>query len=621
MKMLITVMLALFTFISVQAENPNQSSIGIERENECVNDPANLVDDRAFMRRVWLDLTGVYPDESLIEQFVASQDPNKRSNMINLVANSDGYVDRWTNFFEELFRNRYVLFRTPMFRNKFHESLNQMVRENRPWNEMAQDIIRFAGLGVEEGSAMTFWLTGMIETDYRLDYLDDQTTMITETMLGLKTDCISCHDGAYHLEEVNKGLSVMTRQQFWELSSFLASSYLHVPYEAFDDRDDDERFFAQVHLVELDDTNFVQNGYLVAEEPFNTGEYLAQSEAGDGMRKPRDGGIVEPKFWRTGESPQEGETRRQALARMITSDRQFARNMVNRVWAHLIGEGFVEPLDGWDLGRLDEISANDFDTTVQAKTPDLMEVLTDQFIATNYDLRALIIDIANSSLYQWDYAKSKPCHDAYKYWRGNQRVRRMEAESIYEAYLRFLELDFKYVVTGYPDRTFQSTWQMPGTIEPNPGALLKDTDRRDLIFITDPRTLGYQNQDDYFLQQGVALRMMRDLGRDNRLERIPRINETSIQLALMMMNNELMTFYIENMRASPFLTRMTEKAMRGDVAETQEVVESMFKRALLRLPNETEMDVAVSSIDSADARQSIANLAWVLINHPDFLHK
>lgn len=619
MKKTVVLLLCTFGLLQGWANDPNQRSFPGDRvEGDCADRLENLVDDRAFMRRMWLDLTGVIPDENTITNFANSQDPDKRTKMINLAVNSGAFVDRWTNYFEEMFRSQYVLFPKPLFRNEFHNTLRSWVAENRPWNDMARDLIQYAGLGIEQASAMTFWLTTFVDSDFRLDVLDDQTTFITETMLGLKTDCISCHDGAYHLEEINKGLSTMTRQQFWELSSFLASSYLYLPVDAFDDRGDDEAFFSQLYLVDVDDPGFVHEGYLVAEEPYHTGEYLAQSEAGDGMRKPRDGGIVAPRYFRTGEAPMPGEPRRQALARMITNDRQFARNMVNRIWAHLVGEGFVEPLDAWDLARLDESTAAEFGTTVQAKNPELMEALTDFFIDSDYDLRVLIREIAGTSIYQWDYTKSTPCRDAYAYWRGDQRVRRLEAEAIYEAYLRFLDIDFQYMVSGIYDRTFYSTWQMPDSIEPNPGLIFAEG-RDDLLF--DPIELGYQSFDDYYLSQAIALTMMFQLGRDDRQNDIPRTVDGSIQMALLMMNNPITTFYLDNIDASPFLASMRDRAQRGSPDDYRFVVETMFRRALVRLPTELEMDAALAAFVAGEETKAVANLGWVLVNHPDFLYK
>lgn len=618
-RLLLTLILVTSTF--AWAENPNSGVTGLERVSDCASDPANLIDDRAFMRRVWLDITGVIPEESVIQSFVNSNDPDKRHKMINLALNSSAFTDRWTNFFEEMFRSRYIFFFNPMFRNAFHAHIREMVAANTPWDEMAKDIIGYSGLGIGEQSSMTFYLTTFIDADFHLDFLDDQTTLITETMLGLKTDCISCHDGAYHLEEINKGLSVMTRQQFWELSAFLASSYLYLPYEALGDRGNDEAFFSQLSLVEVDDPEFELAGYLVAEEPYHTGEYYAFSEAGDGMRKPRNGGVVAPRYFRTGETPKAGETRRQALARMITADRQFARNMVNRVWAHMIGEGFVDPVDAWDLGRIDAETAEAFETTVQSRTPELMESLTDFFIEANYDIKELIRTIAQSPIYQWDYMQKQPCEDAYSYWRDDHRVRRLEAEAIYESYLRFLDVDFKYIISGIYDKTFHSTWQMPGTIEPNPYGLIRETDRGEYYFVVDPTELGFASVEEFFFQQEITLRMMRDLGRDDRLNSIPRLNESSIQLSLLLMNSPITTFFLEDARNSPYLQSMINRAESGGHADREFVINDMFNKALIRPPTPAELDVAHASYHSGNAHQFVTNLAWALVNHPDFVYK
>jgi len=80
-------------------------------------------------------------------------------------------------------------------------------------------------------------------------------------------------------------------------------------------------------------------------------EYEADTDGGD--RPPRWGGPVAPKFILNRQGPLPGESRREALGRLITTDPQFARNVVNRVWKELMVVGLVEPAADWDLNRLD----------------------------------------------------------------------------------------------------------------------------------------------------------------------------------------------------------------------------------------------------------------------------
>jgi hypothetical protein len=65
----------------------------------------------------------------------------------------------------------------------------------------------------------------------------------------------------------------------------------------------------------------------------------------------------------------------------------LARNLVNRVWQHLLGRGLVEPVD-------------DLRATNPPAHPALLEALAAQFVERRFDLRWLVREIARSRTYQ-----------------------------------------------------------------------------------------------------------------------------------------------------------------------------------------------------------------------------
>lgn len=76
------------------------------------------------------------------------------------------------------------------------------------------------------------------------------------------------------------------------------------------------------------------------------------------------------------------------LADWITDPRQrmLPRAIVNRLWKELMGRGLVEPVD-------------DLRTSNPASHPPLLELLTDEFIASGYDSRQLLRSIVTSAAY------------------------------------------------------------------------------------------------------------------------------------------------------------------------------------------------------------------------------
>ena len=77
------------------------------------------------------------------------------------------------------------------------------------------------------------------------------------------------------------------------------------------------------------------------------------------------------------------------LAKWLASSQNpwFATSFANRVWAHFMGVGIVEPVD-------------DFRVSNPASNPELLEALGKHFTDTKYNLKALVRDICNSRTYQ-----------------------------------------------------------------------------------------------------------------------------------------------------------------------------------------------------------------------------
>jgi hypothetical protein len=93
---------------------------------------------------------------------------------------------------------------------------------------------------------------------------------------------------------------------------------------------------------------------------------------------PADGVRPVPKF-----------SRRAQLAKNITSPdlASFRRNIVNRLWAHMMGRGLVHPLDMHSEGN-------------PASHPELLEQLSVRFAATGFNIRAFLRELALSQTYQ-----------------------------------------------------------------------------------------------------------------------------------------------------------------------------------------------------------------------------
>src|SRR4029434_3191682 len=112
-------------------------------------------------------------------------------------------------------------------------------------------------------------------------------------------DCISCHNGARHLEPLNLYLTSKKRSEFHQQAAFWARLNM-------------APFNMTTRNAVLNDHN---PGYVTDDDaPYHTG---AES------RFPRDGKTYEPAFILTGEKPRPGSEPGKEMARMRTRDCEF----------------------------------------------------------------------------------------------------------------------------------------------------------------------------------------------------------------------------------------------------------------------------------------------------------
>ena len=110
--------------------------------------------------------------------------------------------------------------------------------------------------------------------------------------------------------------------------------------------------------------------------------------------------------------------RREYLARWLTAPENpyFARAMVNRLWWQYFGRGLVNPVD--DMSKPD----------APATHPELLEALTAQFVANDFDVKYFIRAITSSQAYQRTSRSPKDKEDEAK-WYARMSVRVMTPSS------------------------------------------------------------------------------------------------------------------------------------------------------------------------------------------------
>ncbi|HEY2932702.1 MAG TPA: DUF1553 domain-containing protein [Acidobacteriota bacterium] len=523
-------------------------------------EPAPLTTDSEFLRRVSMDLTGRIPAPEAVEAFVRDANPDKRAAMVDALVGSEAFVDQWTFFFANQFEvgSTYYNFIGIPGRNLFYRYLREFVALDRPYRDVMAELVAAAGNSHKFGPP-NFLIRGFQQGDPIQDTWDTLTDRVTLKFLGVKTECVSCHNGAGHLEAINLYLSRRTREEFWRQSAFFSRLNLWLtPVDVFSQQ---FRGFIWDRLT---------GGYHGSVDPNNPGP-----------RPAREGGPFEPAYMFTGERTRNGEWRKE-LARMLGSDRQFARATVNYIWSRFFTIGIVDPPDGWDLARIDPRNPPPPPWTLQPSHPELLEALADEFIRSNYSIRRIIGLIAKSNAYQLSSRYPGTWKPEYERYFAKHIPRRMTAEEIYDAVSIATMTETPMVIEGFDQPLYYAN-QLPDPSEPR-----YDYNVFDFLF-----NFG---RGDWFL-----------------LQRNPK---TSVIQLLYLMNDGRVNFRLLGNRSGSGSTRVAVLAQ--SLQNDDEVVRQLFLSTLSRYPSQEELATAMTR-KRDDRELWLSDLQWALLNKLDFI--
>jgi hypothetical protein len=520
--------------------------------------PAPTASDAEFLRRVSLDLTGRIPDVDRAESFLADSGADKRALLIEELLSSPAYADQLTWFFINRFKvtRSHESVSTPA-RNIFYDFVHRAMASGRPYNEFARELISAAG-EVDTVPGTQFFARWMDVAGPVQDSWDDITDKITTTFLGYKTECVSCHNGRGHLEKINLHLSHRTRRDFWSMSAFLS----------------------RMQFVRLsDDPIGFRPRLLVVDRSYGT--YSGSvPQTNPGNRPARIDAVVEPVFFSTGATPA-SESWRQELARLVTSDRQFALAAVNHLWSYFFGSGIVDPPDGWDLERVDPANPPPGDWPMQNSNPELLNKLADFLIANDYRLKPLIRQIVSSDTYQQSSRYDDAWKPAFVRYFARYEARRLSAEQLYDSMITATHTE-QPMSTTYGLMRYAN--QLPDPTEPT----------------TDSRVVDFMNQ----------------LGRGDWMTIDRSSTPTILGLLYQMNDGQNVNRSLGLSNANVGVTNRVHE-IDADYPDDTQAIRRMFLATLTRYPTARE-EALVLSRRSGPRYQWLSDLQWALLNKLDF---
>jgi hypothetical protein len=335
--------------------------------------PSAVCDDATFLRRAYLDVIGTLPTPAEARRFLADKRSEKRAALVEALLARPEFADYWAMKWADLLRvDRAVL--GPKQARAYHRWIRRQVARNTPLDRFARELITAEG-PLDETAPAAFYKA--------VKKPGDQASTLAQAFLGLRIACAECH---------------------------------HHPFDRWSQAD--------------------YHGMAA----FFTGLRIEGSPAGEAVNVV---GLASARHPRTGETilahalaektppKREPGDCRAELARWLTDPKNpwFARNIANRVWAHFLGRGLIDPVD-------------DVRDTNPPTNPELLDALAKHLVQSKYDVKALIRAITASRTYQ---LSTKPndtnAGDALNYSRA--LLRRLPAEVL---------LDMVSQTTGVAER-------------------------------------------------------------------------------------------------------------------------------------------------------------------------
>ncbi|MEK6259947.1 MAG: DUF1549 domain-containing protein [Planctomycetota bacterium] len=348
--------------------------------------PSAVADDAEWLRRVSLDLSGRIPTVDEAESFLANTRPGKREQLIDQLLDDTAYARNFTTIWTNLLVGRRSEQRVD--RGALRKFLRMSFAANRPWNQIVYDLVAAEGSSSENGA-----------TNFLIAHLNNDalpaTAVTARVFLGQQMQCNQCHDNPF----------TKTQQTaFWELHSFFSQT-ASVPRHERDPRTGKDHY-AFTELVTRD-----------AGGPI----YF---ETQNGLMR-----VAYPRFNGHDVDPGPETNRRAVLARLMTEgdQPQLAAAFVNRLWSHFFGEGFTPAVD--NIGPHSP-----------ASHPELLALLTQQFVRSGYDTKQLVRWICNSEPYQLSSRVSnanrtdEPIEGQSPQF-SHMYVKSMTAEQMYDSFL------------------------------------------------------------------------------------------------------------------------------------------------------------------------------------------
>ncbi|MBM83202.1 MAG: hypothetical protein CMJ78_21790 [Planctomycetaceae bacterium] len=485
---------------------------------------SSLTDDEEFLRRVYLDLIGRVPTAEQAAAFLDNTKPERRAELIDSLLASPDFGQQFGRTWREWVcppelpsdgnagTQPYSEART------FGDWMGKKVAANEPWDKITREILTASGEIKNSPQIIFFGLAGKGGSISA----DGTSRAVASLFMGVQIQCARCHDDPYR---------DWAQSEYWGLAAFFGRS---------------QGNFKKIEI-----------GKGPSKDPGKIGI------PGSAFRNA--GMTIDASFLRTKESkPFDAKAAKDLRTPFVDwlvdkDNAYFARSFVNRTWFYLFSRGIVNPID-------------DFRELNPPSHPGLLQLLANEFAASNYDIKHLYRCLCRSNAYQRSTRVSpgidQPARDALTTAFGRMPMRLLNADMLYES-LKQVYADSKL------DLRTSSKDSSVGMAAP-----VRDQ------WLEFHRRFGTNEDDATDFTHGVATML------------------TMINHPRLLAGSSALDKYLQaNKEHSP-----------------QQVVEWLYLSTLSRRPTQQERDEAtVFLAEVNDSQEAYKGLLWTLVNRTEFI--
>jgi hypothetical protein len=254
-------------------------------------EPSGTCTDEVFVRRVYLDITGVLPTPDEYARFMVSRLPNKREILVDELLDRKEFAELWVLKWAELLQIRSsndVSYKAMLL---YYQWLQEKIAKNVPTDVWVKELLGANG-GTFKNPPTNYY---QLERD-----ILKVTENVAQVFMGMRVQCAQCHNHPFDR---------------WTMNDYYGFA----------------AFFSQIGRKGTDDAR----------------ELIVFNSGGGEVQHPITKQNMKPKFLGGAEPDVAGKDRRVVLANWLASPENpyFAKNLSNIVWNHFFGRGIVDEVD------------------------------------------------------------------------------------------------------------------------------------------------------------------------------------------------------------------------------------------------------------------------------------